>query len=73
MTTTIMLCSTGFIYSAYDAGIPDAIWVKGSLRLKESTIKKFAESAAKNLGGKLERWWFDRNAGGYFADLTGVV
>lgn len=71
--TTVMLCTKGFIYSVHDCGLPGATWDKGCARLSDDCVQGLAESAAKNLGGELDRWWFDNNAGGYFADIDGLT
>ncbi len=70
---TTMLCNKGFIYSAHDCGLPCAVWDKGAARLSDGFVQGMADQMAKNLGGKLVRWWFDNNAGGYFADIEGVL
>jgi hypothetical protein len=61
---TVMIAPMGTIYSLHQMGLTEDD--HGSLRLKSEFVQEMAEAAARNLGGKLVKTWFDR---GHFADI----
>jgi len=68
---TVMLADMSTIYSLHTFALgTDKVDMKqGEMRLKDSYVQGLAEAAAKQRRGKVQRIWFDRGAGGYFADI----
>jgi len=72
MIRTVMLAMQSFA-----TGLPtdsefldqDRLRETGKVRLDLGWQEKLAEAAARNIGGTMKRFWFDGNAGGYFADI----
>ena len=74
---TVLLAGLDFIYAAsvteaefIERETPTkGPWLEGGIRLKPEFVTLLGEEAAKKINGQLMKTWFDRGAGGYFADI----
>ena len=67
----IMLATYAFVSCAYSCGLDCVEVVQDVFCLKDEFVRGLAEAAANNMGyTTVVDTWYDRNAGGYFAELA---